>query len=141
MSNTTVVCNGSGGFCQTGAGAISTISDGRLKECVQDLPHGLAFVNELRPVSWVWNNNEQNPKGRVGLKQAGLIAQDALALQEKYDAKYLGIGQDFNPNELSVSTMAVVPVLIKAVQELSITVETLQSKVVELENKIVSLGQ
>ena len=137
-----MICNGGGGaYVTAGSVAWTTTSDCRLKECIQDLPYGLAFVNELRPVSWVWNNHERNPEGRVGTKQAGLVAQDALAIQEKYDAKYLGIGSDFDPDELGASTIAVIPVLIKAVQELSATVETLQSKVIELENKIVLLGQ
>ena len=136
LTNTVIISNSGGGACFSGAYAgWSSTSDCRLKECIQDLPYGLAFVNGLRPVSWVWNNNELNPQSRVGLRQAGLVAQEVLALQEKNDASYLRIGNDYNPDELGVSLEATIPVLINAIKELSAELTALKTEVATLKQQ------
>jgi len=99
------------------------------------LPLGLAFVNELRPVSWTWNSNERNSESIVGTKQAGFIAQDIVALQKENDASYLGFGSDINPDEFTVGMSAAIPVLVNAIKELSAELTTLKAEVAALKQQ------
>lgn len=107
--------------------SITALSDGRDKEDVAELTAGLEFVNELNPVSFVWNDRDE--AGKHGVKDFGFIAQDLKATQEKYDmAETLGLVYEENPEKLEASYGKLIPILVKAIKELSAKVEALESK-------------
>ncbi len=88
------------------AANISCASDARLKQNVLNLRYGLSHLLRLRPVSWNW---KAEPKGKL---QLGLVAQEVepvmpeLVLREADAARPLGLNY-----------MALLPVVVKAIQE------------------------
>jgi len=107
-----------------------TTSDGRFKKCVQDLPQGLAFVKELRPVTFQWNDPELTSDDPDKV-YTGFIAQEILEIEEKNEARYLGIVDDSDPNLFSVGTSSIIPLLVNAIKELSAEVEALKARLPE----------
>ena len=88
---------------------------------------GLEFVKELNPVSFVWNDREED--GKHGVKDFGFIAQDLKSTQEKYEmAETLGLVYEENPEKLEASYGKLIPILVKAIKELSAKVEALENK-------------
>ena len=105
--------------------SITSLSDARDKEDVAKLTAGLEFVKELNPVSFVWN--DRNEDGKHGVKDFGFIAQDLKATQEKYDmAETLKLVYEENPEKLEASYGKLIPILVKAIQELTAKVEQLE---------------
>jgi hypothetical protein len=112
---------------QYGAGVLyanGTIqsSDRRLKDEIETLPLGLAWVHKLRPVQFRWKD------GRQGGKRAlGLVAQDVVAALESSGidpADYAAVTQDDNEQQTYRLdyTQLLMP-LITAVQELTARVQ------------------
>ena len=112
---------------------ISAPSDIRDKTDVQDIPVGLDFINDIRPVNFEWNMRDG---GQVGNRQGGFIAQEVLAVEQQYNTRnWLGMVNDDNPDQLVLAPAKLIPVMVKALQELSEQVEELKAKVTELEAK------
>jgi len=106
---------------------ISSLSDGRDKTNVIDLPQGLDFISKLRPVKFEWATRDGN--GKDGSHEHGFIAQDLQEVQKNNDADYLNMVMDSNPDRLEASYGKLVPILVKAIQELTIEVNKLKSNV------------
>jgi hypothetical protein len=107
--------------------SITALSDARDKTDVTALPVGLDFVNSLNPVKFTWQMREPN-EVKDGTSEAGFIAQDLQVSQETAGADYLGLVYDADPNKLEASAGKLIPVLVKAIQELSAKVEVLEAK-------------
>ena len=106
---------------------ITSLSDARDKEEIAELAVGLEFVKELNPVSFVWNDREED--GKHGVKDFGFIAQDLKSTQEKYEmAETLGLVYEANPEKLEASYGKLIPILVQAIKELSAKVEVLENK-------------
>ena len=105
--------------------SISSLSDARDKTNVTDLPEGLDFVTKLKPVKFEWATRDGN--GKDGSYEAGFIAQDFQQVQKDNDADYLKLVMDENPERLEASYGKLVPVLVKAIQELSAKVKALEA--------------
>ena len=105
---------------------ISSLSDRRDKKDIEELPVGLDFINDLKPVKFTWNMRDG---AKVGVQEAGFVAQDLDKSQQDSDAEdYLSLVLKNNPDKLEASYGKLVPVLVKAVQELSQQVEELKEK-------------
>ena len=124
-SNSITLGNGSHNVLRCAVTSITSLSDARDKEDVAKLTAGLEFIKELNPVSFVWN--DRNEDGKHGVKDFGFIAQDLKATQEKYDmAETLGLVHEENPEKLEASYGKLIPILVKAIQELSEEVKQLK---------------
>lgn len=110
-SNTITLGNSSitGLRCQVQT--ISALSDKRDKTNIEDSEYGLDLIDSLKPVTFEWDQRDGN---RKGLKDLGFIAQD---LQES-DDEFLQLVNDNNPDKLQASYGRLIPVLVKAIQEL-----------------------
>lgn len=107
--------------------SITALSDGRDKKEIETLPVGLDFINSLKPVSFVWN--ERDEKGKHDIKDFGFIAQDLKKSQEDVDlADTLKLVYDENPEKLEASYGKLIPILVKAIQELTDEIEILKNK-------------
>jgi hypothetical protein len=107
--------------------SITSLSDARDKKDVTDLRAGLDFVKGLRPVEFVWD--ERDEEGRHDIADFGFIAQDLKAAQEDAElADVLKLVYESNPEKLEASYGKLVPILVKAVQELAAKVEQLEKK-------------
>ena len=104
---------------------ISSLSDARDKTDVQELPEGLDFISKLNPVKFQWQTRDGN--GKDGTYEAGFIAQELQSAQQDADADYLGLVMDENPDRLEASYGKLVPMLVKAIQELKSEVEQLKA--------------
>jgi len=105
--------------------SITGLSDGRDKTEVEDIPIGLDFVDNLRPVKFKWETRDGN--GKDGTYEAGFIAQDLQLSQSTSNADYMGLVMDENPERLEASYGKLIPVLVKAIQELKAEVELLKA--------------
>ena len=126
-SNTITLGNASITTIRAAQQTITSLSDARDKTDVTALPVGLDFVNSLNPVKFTWQMREPN-EVKDGTSEAGFIAQDLQSAQEDAGADYLGLVYDENPERLEASAGKLIPILVKAIQELSAKVEALEAK-------------
>jgi hypothetical protein len=103
---------------------ISALSDIRDKTNVQDSTYGLELVNQLRPVTFDWNMRDG---AKVGVPDVGFIAQELAAVEDNYDPERLALTLRDNPDKLEATPGRLIPILVKAIQELSARVEELEN--------------
>jgi len=119
--------------------SITSLSDERDKSEIKDLEYGLAFIDALQPREFVWDNraetrtevDEDNNETEVefysankGKKDFGFIAQEVQEL----DNDTLRLVYSENEDKLELSYGKIVPILVKAIQELKEEVELLKAK-------------
>ena len=105
--------------------SISTLSDSRDKTDIIDSPYGLAFINTVRPVQYKWESRDGNVKD--GSTRIGFLAQELLAATDGNNA-ILDLVLDENPDRLEAKYNNLLPILVKAIQELSAEIETLKGE-------------
>ena len=110
--------------------ALSVSSDRRLKEDIQPTNLGLSFLNDLTPVSYKWKEKHD---GVMDQRHYGLIAQDVVAVLKDHGIDSLedfgGILHNGNEEQMYKAKYThFIPILIKAVQELSDEVRELKEK-------------
>lgn len=114
---------------------IASPSDARDKTDIEDLELGLDFINQIRPVTFHWDRREDYATGvRDGTKKsnrlvAGFIAQELLAVEKEYNAEFLDLVNGDENTKLYAKYGKLLPVAIKAIQELSGQVNSLQAMV------------
>ena len=119
--------------------SITSLSDERDKSQIKDLEYGLDFINTLKPREFVWDNRvetiiETDDDGNEievefysankGKKDFGFIAQEVQTV----DNDTLRLVYDNNPDKIEMSYGKLVPVLVKAIQELKAEIELLKQK-------------
>ena len=149
---------GSGGSTVTigsGAGKISNTftsnatwsqsSDERLKTDIKSDSLGLSFINRLNPVTFKWKPSNEIDKSLPYYKETnerdtsitmhGLVAQEVkTALDAESCTTFAGWGKGLDGVQTISREMFISP-LIKAIQELSAKVTTLEAKVATLEGE------
>jgi hypothetical protein len=128
LSNTIILGNSLTTTLACNVTSITSLSDARDKKEIEQLPIGLDFVKELKPVKFVWNDRDEN--GRQNEKDSGFIAQDLKAIQEKYNLseELKLVNESISEDKIYASYGRLMPILVKAIQELSDKVEELQPK-------------
>ena len=110
-------CNGTGVW---GAGAYVNGSDRNLKEDIAPLADALGVVAALNPVTFRYKEEYSKDQST----QPGFIAQE---LQEALSGQvYLDGVVQAGPKHLNVAYQALVPILVKAIQELTVRVAQLE---------------
>lgn len=112
---------------------ITSLSDERDKKDIEALPVGLSFIEKLNPVKFVWNDRDDEVKRDI--VDFGFIAQELKATQESEDASFLNLVYDENPEKLEASYGKLLPVLVKAIQEMSTEIKSLKAELETLKNK------
>lgn len=119
-ANGIIGTNGSSAF------TISTASDVRLKRDIVSASYGLHTIMALRPVEFKWISQENSPVVK------GFIAQEVKEiLPESVSVAKSGDLEDAH----SLETSTMIPVLVKAIQELSAQLEDAKTRLSLLENK------
>ena len=131
-SNSVTLGNASVTTIRAAVTTITAISDARDKTDITALPVGLDFINSLNPVKFTWQMREPN-EVKDGTSEAGFIAQDLQTAQNAAEADYLGLVYDQDPEKLEASAGKLIPVLVKALQELSDKNDFLESRIAQLE--------
>jgi hypothetical protein len=103
---------------------ISALSDIRDKKNVEELPYGLNIIQALKPVSFDWNMRDG---AKVDIPDFGFIAQDLAAVEDQHDAQRLALTLRNNPDRLEATPGRLIPILVKAIQELTARVEELEN--------------
>ena len=112
---------------------ITSLSDQRDKTAIEDLDLGLDFIKAMKPRKFVWNRRDGTWHGR---KEIGFIAQELHEVEMDFSStdKTRLVSYE-NPSKLEASPMNTYPILIKAIQELSAKVDSLQARITELEGE------
>src|SRR5690606_23024338 len=116
----------------------STFSDGRFKKDIKNDVPGLSFINQLRPVNYTLDENaiarflgvpDSLIQKTQPSRQSGFIAQEVDAIVKRSGYNFSGIEKPQNDKDHYAIRYAefVVP-LVKAVQELSMEVESLKEQ-------------
>jgi len=116
----------------------SNPSDSRLKEDIKDETIGLSFIKELRPVTFQWKKEKDVPseltaysdsEERVGkgVYDHGFIAQEVKSTIDKYNFKEgFDMWSEDADGRQRVGQTALIPMLVKAIQELSAEIDKLK---------------
>ena len=142
---------GSGGAdttCTNGSTSFSAPSDERMKEEIVTSIAGLSFVNDLRPVTFKWKKEKDIPtelnthvegsekRYKTDATQLGFIAQEVKSVIDAHSEIKDGFEmwrEDDADGRQRVAEGALIPVLVKAVQELSAKNDALEARIKTLE--------
>ena len=122
---------GYGGTVFATSATITSISDVRLKENIQDIDVGLDKVMALKPRKFDWKEGKgKNTKG-----DRGWIAQEFEQVFPEMIDSWIDPAPEGEEPYKSVNA-DLIPVLVKAIQELKAIVDTQATKIAELEAKL-----
>ncbi len=103
---------------------ITTLSDARDKKNIHDLSLGIDFLMKLRPRLFNWDkrewykDNKSDGSKMQKMPSAGFIAQELDEVQTKENADWLDLVLKNNPEKLEATPGNLLPVMVKAIQEL-----------------------
>ena len=135
-----------------GATSISAPSDERYKEEIETSTAGLSFINDLRPVTFKWKKEKEVPSdhkayvadsdervmGRGEKIQHGFVAQEVKAVIDNHSEIKDGFemwSQDGGENgRQRLADGELIPMLTKAIQELSAKNDALEARIKTLED-------
>jgi trimeric autotransporter adhesin len=103
--------------------AWTATSDCRDKMCFAPIPVGLDFVRALKPTEYQFKAGSRNSEHTDGKRRYGFLAQDVLPLEG--DNPVIISADD--PDKLQYTEAHLIPVLVKAIQELTARVEQLEN--------------
>jgi len=102
-------------------------SDERLKKDIEDIDKGLTILNQLKPRKFKWKSDGAEDVGFVAQEVKSLIPIAIQGSGEEWVAEDSEAEKDIKT--LKIQNDKLIPVLVKAVQELSAEVEALKAKV------------
>ena len=94
------------------------VSDERDKVDFGEVPHGLDFVNKLKPKSF-WRRKERGSDEKQGPQRYGFVAQDIISLEGDNPI----IIDNEQEEKLKYTESHLIPVLVNAIKELSAEVD------------------
>ena len=108
--------------------SVQSISDARVKENVRDSEQGLDVITALRPVRFDFKegfgNDQKNQLGFIAQEVEAVFPDAVMEASEKVEGE--------EPLK-SLGPAALIPVMVKAIQEQQAMIETLQAQVAELQ--------
>ena len=106
---------------QNGIRVVST-SDRRYKTNIENLDTGLDAILKTRPVKFNWKNDANNPT-----KVKGFIAQEIKEILPE------AVDYDIEEDKYYLSDIALIPTLVKAIQDQQKIIDSLESRLKKLE--------
>jgi hypothetical protein len=120
----------------TNDGTVSSLSDERIKTNVIDLSDGLEIVNQLRPITYEYNNEFESDADlgvKDGVTRYGFIAQEVETIAPQYVNQSEGKINGESVDDLrSLSQTKMIPMLVKSIQEQQEQIEELKQQINEL---------
>ena len=128
----------------------ATVSDVRVKKDIEDSTAGLSFINDLRPRTFKFKNKGDLPKEFTGSYEEGSTeayknskTQHGFIAQEVKEAidNHSDITDGFKlwdvreTGQQEVAEAALIPMLVKAIQEMSTQVDELKSELLALKGE------
>ena len=127
--------------------SITALSDVRDKYDIEDLPVGLDFINSLKARRFKWDKRdayfdevetENGPPTKVAVPKdgsrksdewnEGFIAQEVDEAATAAGVDWMNLVYKSNPEKLEMTPGKLIPVLVKAVQELTARLEALEAR-------------
>lgn len=110
---------------------ISSLSDERDKTDITDTQFGMNLIEQLRPVDFTWARRDGSYEG---ITDVGFISQELIAVEDSFDAAdRLRLTLRDNPESLEATPGRLIPVIVKALQELSAENASLKARLEALE--------
>ena len=137
VNKTAIFCD-NGGFtsgsadsliCQTGSGGVylanggtswTAVSDVRFKKNIQPLHYGLSEIKNIETIRFDYLEDDSETSARIGFSAQSVFPNIPEAVAGTLDTK------------LGVSAVELVPVLVRAIQQLAEKVESLEAQVASL---------
>jgi hypothetical protein len=101
---------------------IATLSDERDKTNIINCPYGIEYLDKLRPVQYTWKkrvltkNDENNIHN--GKKRIGFIAQEIQDTMSNNENEILDLVYESNPERLEFKQDNLLPIIVKAIQDI-----------------------
>jgi len=109
--------------------AWTVVSDARDKINFAPVPHGLEFVKALQPTAYQFRTARDSEETNGGVRY-GFKAQDVLELEGANPV----IVDNEDADKLRMIDTALIPVLVKAIQEQQALIESLTTRLTALES-------
>ena len=112
------------------------MSDYRDKSYIETLPVGLEFLRQVRPVKFTWNMRDGS---KVGQKESGFIAQELKQVADNSPIKDWLDGlviSNEDESRFEAAPGKLLPLLVKAIQELADQNDVLTARITALETSI-----
>ena len=126
---------------------ITSLSDARDKKNIRDLNLGLDFLMNVKPRLFNWDRREwyeNNVSDGSKIQEtltAGFIAQELDEVQKSQNAEWLNLVLKDNPEKLEATPGNLLPIIVKAIQELKTENNELKNKNDKLEEKLSKFEQ
>lgn len=120
---------------------ITSLSDRRDKKNINDLELGISFLMKIKPRLFNWDkrewyeNNISDGSKMQEEPTAGFIAQELDQAQTEAGAEWLNLILKDNPEKFEAMAGNLLPVIVKALQELKIQNDSLKNVNAELKSK------
>lgn len=147
VSNQITLGNSSVSVLRCQVTSITALSDARDKYDIEDLPVGLSFINALKARRFKWDRRDayfdevtgedgrtnKVPVPKDGSRKStewseGFVAQEADEAATAAGAGWMNLVYKENPEKLEVTPGKLIPVLVKAIQELTARLEALEAR-------------
>jgi hypothetical protein len=107
-------------------GTVHSLSDSRIKKDIADLTDGLDIVNQLKPRTFKYNGKATTLDD--DRTRYGFVADEVMIVASQYVSEETQTIDDVEVDDFkSLSTTKMIPMLVKAIQELSAKVTALES--------------
>jgi len=139
--------NGFVQFLRCNVQTISSLSDMRDKKNITDLTLGLDFLMKVKPRQFNWDKREWyegNKSDGSKMKEtftAGFISQELDEVQTTENADWLNLVLKDNPEKLEATYGNLLPVMVKAIQELKAEKDELKYENNEMKQRLQNLEQ
>jgi len=125
-------------------------SDQRLKENIQASTAGLSFINDLRPVTFDWKKKKDIDNSLEGYENSddrynsynpinrhGFVAQEVKTALDNHSEVLSGseIWSESKDGTQGISEIALIPMLVKALQEVDDKIDALTTRIETLESE------
>ena len=111
---------------------IATVSDERDKKNIEDCEYGEDFLNKIRPRKFTWDkrilNNNDKIFSKNGKEELGFIAQELLESMNENNKDLINLVSETNPKRLEIMSGNLLPIMVKAIQEMSKKIKYLEIK-------------
>ena len=140
VSNQITLGNSSVTSLRCNVQTITSLSDARDKMNIKDLSLGLDFLMKVKPRLFNWDkrewyeNNTSDGSKMTETPTAGFIAQELDEIQTTENAEWLNLVLKDNPEKFEATYGNLLPVMVKAIQELKVENEKLKVENIELKN-------
>jgi len=113
---------------------LTSLSDARDKTNIHDLTLGIDFLMNLKPRQFNWDkrewydNNTSDGSKMQKTPTAGFLAQELDTVQMSANAEWLNLVLKSNPNKLEATAGNLLPIIVKAIQDLKKENDELKEK-------------